>query len=113
VKIIQKIEHSRWLIKLVHVLWNPYRVDIPGGNCPVQGWGNLPTGEYYYFRSRHEAWRVEFCESEAAWDKNELLFAYGENDFCDPYEAGWISQLKAYLLLNSAIRQYYLWKTLQ
>ena len=31
---------------------NKYRIE-PNGVCPVQAEGTLPTGEYYYFRSRH------------------------------------------------------------
>ena len=31
---------------------NPYKLEMPFGQCPVQIEGTLKTGEHYYFRAR-------------------------------------------------------------
>lgn len=94
------------LARTVQLFWNPYKVEIPNGNCPVQCEGFLPTGEWYYFRSRWNRWYVVVAESEKHWEQNDLIFGY-EDFFKDEYIGGWITPLHAYWLLNRGLKQYY------
>lgn len=93
--------------KLLRFFWNPYSVEIPSGNCPVQGEGLLKTGEWYYFRSRGDSWKLYIARSEAhMWSKHSYLYVH-KGFFKDPYEGGWISPAKAYILLNKGLKAYY------
>jgi hypothetical protein len=93
-----------------HKLWNPYNLDLPGGECPVQAEGYLPTGEYYYFRSRWDTWRV-LIGREEEYIFDEYLFECSQENFIDCPAAGWISRFHAYILLNRAVKEYYDHKT--
>ena len=85
--------------------FNPYKIN-PGGNCPVQAEGLLPTGEWYYFRSRGARWSLVICESEAHWNQSIYLFNTMHEDFIWP-DAGWISRRHACRLATKAIKRYY------
>ena len=100
----RKIDRS--ISKLVHKIWNPYKLNLPRGNCPIQAEGYLITGEYYYFRSRWSTWRMDFCESSRDWDDDKFIYQHIEKDFCEAPLAGWISMLYAYILMNKAVREY-------
>ena len=87
---------------------NKYKVN-PYGYCPVQAEGYLPTGEYYYFRSRHETWSVRIAKCESTiWDKDAWI--YFEEKY-EPYAGGWISKLEVVRNFNKAIKLYYKEKT--
>jgi hypothetical protein len=101
----RKIDRS--ISKLVHRIWNPYNLNLPGGNCPVQAEGYLPTGEFYYFRSRWSTWRMYFSRSESHWIEGKYLFVYKQENFCEEPLAGWISISHAYILMNKATKAYY------
>lgn len=51
---------------------NPYNLKV-GGFAPTQGSGALPTGEYYYVRSRSFT-SIEICKSEQDWWGRKYLF---------------------------------------
>jgi hypothetical protein len=76
----------------------------PSGACPVQAEGYF-MGKYFYFRSRWETARIEFADSEEAWDdskidKTYILYkTYG-------YAAGWIPHWKARLLIYKGCMMY-------
>lgn len=95
-----------FLAKIFRNIYNPYSLNIPTGSCPVQCDGFLKSGEWYYFRSRWSSWSVSIAKSENDWFDDNLLFYYQETCF-DQFEAGWISPLRAYLLLNRAVKKYY------
>lgn len=94
------------LAKVLRFIWNPYNLTIPTGYCPCQGEGYLPTGEWYYFRSRWSTCTVYVATSESHWDDSNYLFVFTEH-FQEEFIAGWISPVKGYILLNKAIKQYY------
>lgn len=89
------------------VLWfcNPYKAK-PYGACPVQAEGDLPTGEFYYFRARGSKWSFEICRSEIAWWNRETMFVrsgkYGEK-----FEAGYMPISDAIKLINKSINEFY------
>jgi hypothetical protein len=97
---------DKLISKLVHKIWNPYNLNLPRGNCPVQAEGYLPTGEFYYFRSRWSTWSMDFCKSSRDWDDRKFLYQHIEKDFCEQSFAGWISTLHGYILMNRATRAY-------
>lgn len=83
--------------------FNPYNVK-PYGYCPVQADGNLPGGEYYYFRSRHTTWsvRIAKCE-ESIWNDN--AWVYSETKY-DGFSGGWISKAEVIRNFNKAMKLY-------
>lgn len=86
---------------------NPYRLDMPGGNCPVQIEGYLSTGEFYYFRARGAGWRLEIAPDERAWFSGLITFSYGSRDYLPWPDAGWITKREALKLANRAVKKYY------
>lgn len=91
----------------VYKFQNPFEIEMPSGNCPVQSEGFLSTGEFYYFRARGSRWRMEICESESEWAKNQIIFAYGETYPGDEFSAGWMSKREAIKFANKAVKFYY------
>ena len=86
---------------------NPFNI-VAFGNCPVQAWGNLDSGEYYYFRSRGCRWSLDVCKSESdwwSWKDDRFLFQYSEN-YGSEYEAGWITSRQAVRFATKAIKLY-------
>lgn len=57
---------------------NPFKLD-PLGFAPLQGNGHLPTGEYYYIRSRAST-SIEISETEQDWWDNKYLFGCRNSD---------------------------------
>ena len=51
---------------------NPFNI-VVGGFAPVQGNGILPTGEYFYIRSRSFT-SIDISETEKDWWDNKYLF---------------------------------------
>ena len=83
---------------------NNYKVQ-PYGYCPVQAEGNLPTGEFYYFRSRWSSWSVRIAKTESAlWD--DSAWVYTERSY-EEYAAGYIYKHEVVKLLNKAVELYY------
>ena len=87
---------------------NPYNLNYPSGNCPVQMEGLLPTGEYYYFRARGSSWRVElFPKEEDFWcGRQKQLFTYSEK-YGETFEAGGMSKREAIEFATLAVKKYY------
>lgn len=94
------------LAKCLRFVWNPHKLVIPTGFCPCQCDGYLPTGEWYYFRSRWNTWRVYIAKSEQHWEADDNIFVY-EEKFNDEFVGGWIGPLKGYILLNKGVKAYY------
>lgn len=95
------------MCRLYWLFMNPYRVNMPNGYCPVQCEGVLKTGEYYYFTSRGTGWHIDICATESDWYKNIYLYQYGEPNWCNWPEAGWMSQITAMKLMTKSIKEYY------
>ena len=91
-----------WLVALVAHARNPFCVE-PYGYAPVQADGTLPTGEWFYFRSRHKRWSIEIATSEQAWGQLDTLWSYSE--FIA--DASSLEHAEAIRLATFAIRKYY------
>ena len=77
----------------------------PQGYCPVQAEGHLPTGEYYYFRSRHTSWSVRISKTEAElW--TDASWVYREQKY-EGFEGGWIGKREVIRNFNKAVKLYY------
>lgn len=101
-KLLTKIQTQ--IENFVAYLINKYKIK-PYGYCPVQAEGYLPTGEYYYFRSRHETWSVRIAKCELTiWNKDAWI--YTEEKY-EPFAGGWIGKLEAVKNFNKAIKLYY------
>ena len=85
---------------------NPYGLNWPSGQCPVQIEGTLPTGEHYYFRARGSRWYIDICQSEQDWWLNKILFKYTDN-YGETFEAGWMSKREAIKFATLGIKKYY------
>lgn len=86
---------------------NPYGVNMPGGNCPVQSEGVLTTGEFYYFRARGTAWSMDIAIDEKSWLDQIYLYRYRDAKYATWPEAGWLPKRKCIKLANWSIEQYY------
>lgn len=95
-KYIEKIQV--WLI-------NKYKIK-PYGACPVQAEGTLPTGEYYYFRSRHTSWSIRIAATNDEIWTIDKGWVYTEEIYQEP-DGGWISELEAVRNVNKAVKLYY------
>ena len=92
---------------LVWVFQNPYNLSWPYGFCPVQCDGNLPGGEYYYFRARGSNWSFYIANEEfEVFDKDKRLFQYSEK-YGETFEAGWMSKREAIKFATAALNKYY------
>jgi len=71
-----------------------------GGNCPVQGDGEL-DGKYWYFRARHEAWSFDVSaddEGPADWEHCE---EYGSS-----HDASWMPDEDVLKCIEKAVGLY-------
>jgi len=83
---------------------NKYNIQ-PHGYCPVQAEGCLPTGEFYYFRSRHTTWSVRISKNEESmWESS--AWAYSESKY-KGFDGGCISKLEVVRNFNKAIKLYH------
>jgi hypothetical protein len=90
-----------------YLIWlNKYNIN-PQGAFPVQAWGTLPTGEYYYFRSRGTGWSVRLVKNEKdLYDVDTAsIFHYHENKYTWP-DAGHLSDAEVIKYFNKAIEHY-------
>jgi len=86
---------------------NPYDLEMPNGQCPVQIEGQLMTGEYYYFRARGSQWSLSIAEKEMDVVMiKERLFNYKEK-YGKTFEAGWMLKREAIKFATQAIDKYY------
>jgi hypothetical protein len=79
----------------------------PEGACPVQAEGYF-RNKYFYFRSRHNASTIEFCDSKTHWTKGLHLKYYVVAKTKKPYEAGWFSHFHCKLLIFKGCIMYLL-----
>lgn len=70
----------------------------PNGYCPVQAEGWF-LGYYFYFRSRYETAKIQFCKSPHDWDMNYITKEYILYTTKDLFEAGHIPHSKAKRLI--------------
>jgi hypothetical protein len=91
----------------VFVFDNPYDLNMPYGNAPVQSEGNLNSGMYYYFRSRGASWSLEVAPTEAMLYSRDNIFKYGHRDWYEWPEGGMISKREAIRLATIGINRYY------
>ena len=76
----------------------------PYGACPVQAEGYLSSGEYYYFRSRHQSWSVRIAKSEESlWGGG--AWVYTETKY-EEFAGGWIGKLEVVRNFNKAVKLY-------
>lgn len=82
------------------------RVDMLGGQCPVQAEGVI-DGLEFYFRARGEHWNLNIgCDVvvEPFWNMG-ALYADG-----DPFAAGWMEEQEAIVFLTAAAAWFVLYK---
>lgn len=71
----------------------------------MQAEGYLSSGEYYYFRSRHQSWSVRIAKSEESlWGGG--AWVYTETKY-EEFAGGWISKLEVVRNFNKAVKLYY------
>ena len=111
--ILQKFYYYCWRLYdkyegyIIYKFFNPYHIEMPSGNCPVQSEGTLKTGEWYYFRARGSGWSFTISINEDEWFKCKHLFYYVEKDYCEWPDAGWLSKGKCIKLSTKALKMYY------
>ena len=70
----------------------------PNGICPVQAEGFF-LGYYFYFRSRYETGKIQFCKKEQDWDDGYITKEYVVYTSKDLFAAGYIKHSKARRLI--------------
>lgn len=70
----------------------------PHGYCPVQAEGWF-IGYYFYFRSRYETGKIQFCKTAQDWDDGYITKEYVVYKSDDAYAAGYIKHSKARRLI--------------
>jgi hypothetical protein len=73
----------------------------PSGAMPTQLFGTLVTGEYVYFRARHNVCKMEI--SEDSRNQSRLLARY----VVQYWDAGWIEGDKVCELIKTWLDRYY------
>ena len=83
------------IVKSIKMVRGPdIQIDELGGNCPVQGTGQIDNYGFY-FRARGSYWHMEiYCGPEGTWE-------YGE-DYGTDYDAGWMTQDEAVAFIQKA-----------
>ena len=78
------------------------KIDMLGGNCPVQAEGTI-DGKPFYFRARSSSWSMSIGGSDVVGNP-EWYFqqAYGE----DGYSAGWMTEEEALTFINQSANLY-------
>jgi hypothetical protein len=100
-----EIIKSKILCWIYKKFFNKYKIE-PLGIVPVQAEGKLPTGEYYYFRSRGERWSLSVSDKEEdIFDKDKCWY-YFEEPFTWP-EGGYIDDWESIKYFNKAVKLYY------
>jgi len=79
----------------------------PSGYCPVQAEGHF-MGKYFYFRSRWSTASIEFADSEADWEKDNIIKRYILFEDKSKIGAGWIPKWMAYLCIYKGVIMYLL-----
>ena len=104
-KIKNKIERFKdWYVWKFE---NPYNLNMPAGNCPVQIEGKLKDGKYYYFRARWSTWSLDLAWSEREWmNRIPLIFKYSDQYGTDS-AAGWMTKREAIKFATIALNKYY------
>jgi hypothetical protein len=77
----------------------------PNGWCPVQAEGWF-LGTYFYFRSRWDEARIEFADSEDAWNKDDIKVSYLLYK-TKPYKAGYLNKFLCTLLIYKGCFMYF------
>ena len=90
---------------------NPYKLNYPSGQCPVQIEGILKDGLFYYFRARGHKWSFGLWKNESDYFDNlnfssNRLFQYVE-DYGTTFEAGWMTKEEAIKFATKALDKYY------
>lgn len=74
-------------------------IDNLGGQCPVQGTGNV-RGKPFYFRARGDSWYVSVGDADRPdWFHEE---PYGEDGFA----AGWMTHDEARSFIVTTLERY-------
>jgi hypothetical protein len=61
----------------------------PNGAAPVQAEGWF-LGHYFYFRSRYDQAKIQFCRSQHDWDENYITKEYVLYSTKETYGASWL-----------------------
>jgi len=124
-KIIKYYLLSKYEKLLDYLVWkfnNPYKVNMPSGNCPIQSWGCLEKDilkPYYYFRARGSQWSLEISTKEMGdgyTDPGTDFFdnktwEYREKNYQPWPECGYLSKRECIKLCTKALNKFYESKT--
>lgn len=88
------------------------KIDMIGGNCPVQAEGTI-YDKPFYFRARGNRWSVTInMEGEDSlpfidWPKDVEQWYHEEKYSDDEYAAGWMEQHEAIEFIMKAAEKFY------
>jgi hypothetical protein len=77
------------------------KIDLIGGNCPVQADGTI-NGVEFYFRARGSRWSIGIG-GDVVGAPN---WYYGEPYGDGPYDAGWMTEGEARAFIDKAAKLY-------
>lgn len=80
---------------------NVLKIDLLGGNCPVQSEGTI-NGEEFYFRARGNSWRFSVGGDvilNPLWETSDF---WGDN----PYAAGFMTAEEAFSIIVASAKLY-------
>ena len=84
----------RYFMEELSIIWK----HKPHGICPIQAEGFF-LGYYFYFRSRYETSKIQFCKTSDDWDNGNITKEYVLYRSDDAYVAGYIKHSKARRLI--------------
>lgn len=101
-------QKERFLDYLYSKFHNPYNLN-PSGNCPVQDWGQLKDGNYYYFRARGTSWRIQVGNIDSNDDKffDNIIWKDGDPDYDVWPNCGWLTKRECIKLATKALNDYF------
>lgn len=77
------------------------KIDMIGGNCPVQAEGKI-NGEPFYFRARGEHWSMSIGGTDVVGNPHW----YYEEDFGVWPDAGWMTEKQAREFISEAAQKF-------
>ncbi|MCD8487943.1 MAG: hypothetical protein LRZ84_14705 [Desertifilum sp.] len=80
-------------------------LQITTGAAPVQIEGELPDGNYLYFRARGDAWELTIASDEEKLFSDEVLF-YQTETYGTGFDASWMPHPIAWEIVTKGLQEY-------
>lgn len=77
------------------------KIDMLGGNCPVQAKGMI-DGKPFYFRARGQAWSIGIGGDVVGDPDWYMMQRWGDNEFA----AGWMPEAEARKIIEKCAESY-------